>query len=55
MTLSSLVDDIDDNIKQNPFFLARNGQEILANNTIKTSSGDTLILSGSANIPVSAV
>jgi hypothetical protein len=55
MTLWSLVDDIDDSIKQNSFFLARNGQEILSRNTVKSSSWIIQSLSGSINIPAPSV
>lgn len=54
-SLSSLSDDIDDSIKQNPFFLSRNGQEILDKNTIQIETGSTIAptLSGTAIIQAS--
>jgi hypothetical protein len=53
LSLSSLVDTIDDSIKQNPFFLSRNGQEILDKNILKASSWSLPSLSGSIAIPAS--
>lgn len=43
-SLSSLIGVIDDSIKQNPFFISRNGQGILNENTIENQTG-TIITS----------
>ncbi len=45
-SLASLSDTIDDSIKQNPFFISRNGQEILNQYVIKNQTGTTISSSG---------
>lgn len=45
-SLASLSDTIDDSIKQNPFFISRNGQEILNQNVIKNQTWTTISSSG---------
>lgn len=41
-SLASLSDAIDDSIKQNPFFISRNGQEILEKNIVKIETGSVV-------------
>jgi hypothetical protein len=55
MTLSSLIEDIDDSIKQNPFFLARNGQNILSQSMVKSLTGTSSNLSGVTISPLSGI
>jgi hypothetical protein len=56
-TLQSLAGTIDESIQQNAFFLARNGQKILAENLINTSTGEAMsgmiISSTGTSLPLS--